>query len=355
MVERVDPSSAAPDPACAPSDDASATARGRVLVTGGTGFLGSSILRVLRSDGYTVRALHRPASPLGNLDLPGLERAEGDLGDEASLDRALRGVRFLVHAAADYRLWARDPRELTAANVEGTRRLMAAARRAGVERIVYTSSVAVLRPGSAERPSAEDDGLEPHEAIGAYKRSKTEAEAVVREMARDGLPVVIVNPSTPIGPRDVKPTPTGRVIVEAAGGRMPAFVDTGLNLAHVDDIAHGHLLALRHGRIGERYVLGGENVPLSAMLAEIAARSGRRAPRVRLPVAAVMPVAAVAEGWARLSGRAPFVSFDALRMARHTMFFTDAKARRELGYRSRPWQEGVADALGWFRAAGMVR
>lgn len=328
---------------------------GRVLVTGGSGFLGSSILRILLAEGYAVRALHRADSARGNLDLPALDLAQGDLRDAASLRNALQGVRFLVHAAADYRLWARDPAELTAVNVEGTRRLMEAAREAGVERVVYTSSVAVLRPGTPERPSSEADGMEPAEAIGAYKRSKTEAEAVVREMAADGLPVVIVNPSTPIGPRDVKPTPTGRVIVEAANGRMPAFVDTGLNLAHVDDIARGHLLALRHGRIGERYVLGGENVPLSRMLGEIARQTGRRPPRLRLPVGAVVPVAAVAELAARVTGRAPFVSFDALRMARHTMFFTDAKARAELGYRSRPWQEGIADALGWFRRAGMVR
>ncbi|WP_188912317.1 hopanoid-associated sugar epimerase [Aureimonas endophytica] len=328
---------------------------GPVLVTGASGFLGSALVRRFRAAGYPVRALVRGGSPRTNLDLPDLELATGDLGDPASLRRALAGMRYLVHAAADYRLWARDAGELDRTNVDGTRRLMQAAREAGTERIVYTSSVAVLAPPrEAGRRSSESDGLLPDQAIGAYKRSKVLAEAVVRDFAAEGLPVVIVNPSTPIGPRDVKPTPTGRVIVEAASGRMPAFVDTGLNLAHVDDVADGHLLALRHGRIGERYILGGEDVMLSAMLAEIARQLGRRPPKIRLPVGAVMPLAAVAEGMARVTGRAPFVSFDALRMARYRMFFDDAKARRELGYRSRPYQAAIGDALAWFRQAGMI-
>ena len=263
-------------------------------------------------------------------------------------------MRYLVHAAADYRLWTRDPDALLRTNVEGTRAILSAAVEAGVERIVYTSSVAVLAP-SDDRPADETAVLAPEAAIGVYKRSKALAEAVARELAADGAPIVIVNPSTPIGPRDIKPTPTGRIIVEAASGRMPAFVDTGLNLVHVDDVAAGHLLALRHGRIGERYILGGENVLLSDMLAEIARQLGRRPPRVRLPVGAVMPLAAVAETVSRFTGREPFVSFDALKMARHRMFFDDAKARDELGYRSRPYQDGIRDALDWFRAEGMIR
>ena len=302
-----------------------------------------------------MRARVRPRSDRGNLDLADLDVVEGDLADAASLARAVAGMRYLVHAAADYRLWARDPGDLHRTNVDGTRRIMDAASKAGVERAVYTSSVAVLKPpGASGGRSTELDGATPAEAIGPYKRSKTEAEAVVRAMAADGLPVVIVNPSTPIGPRDAKPTPTGRVILEAALGRMPAFVDTGLNLVHVDDVAVGHLLALWHGRVGERYILGGENVALADMLAEIARQRGRRPPRVRLPVGPLMPLAAVAEGVARLTGRAPFVTMDSLRMARHSMFFDDAKARRELGYRSRPWQEGIADALDWFGRAGRL-
>lgn len=329
--------------------------RGRVLITGGSGFLGSALLRVFKDAGFEVRALARATSVRTNLTLPGIDIVNGDLTDPASLRRAMQGVRFLVHAAADYRLWARDPSELVRANVEGTGMILDAAREAGVERIVYTSSVAVLRPGTLLDPSDETRGVSPREAIGAYKRSKTLAEAVVREAAADGLPVVIVNPSTPIGPRDVKPTPTGRVIVEAARGRMPAFVDTGLNLAHVDDIARGHLLALERGRQGQRYILGGENVLLSEMLAEIARQLDRRPPRIRLAVGMVMPLAAIAETMAKVTGRPPFVSFDSLRMARHHMFFTDAKARSELGYTSRPWQAAITDALAWFRAAGVLR
>lgn len=327
---------------------------GTVLVTGGSGFLGAAIVRTFLTAGYDVRALVRPTSLRTNLELADVALVEGDLLDPASLRAALDGVRYLVHVAADYRLWTRDPAELIATNVEGTAAIMTAASAAGVERIVYTSSVAVLTPGDDGHPSDETAGLEPHQAIGVYKRSKVLAEAVVRERAASGLPVVIVNPSTPIGPRDVKPTPTGRIIVEAARGRMPAFVDTGLNLAHVDDVANGHLLALERGTVGERYILGGTNVRLSDMLAEIARQTGRRAPKLRLPVSAILPVAAVAELAARLSGRPPFVSFDALAMARHPMFFTDAKARRDLGYASRPWQHGIADALAWFRSAGTI-
>lgn len=334
--------------------EALSPAVGPVLVTGANGFLGSALVRTFADAGFPVRALVRPTSDRTNLALLDLDIAAGDLTDAASLRSALAGMRYLVHAAADYRLWTRDPNELVRTNVEGTRLICRAAAEAGVERMVYTSSVAVLAQPHGLGRSTETDGLPAAEAIGAYKRSKVVAEEVVRDFAAAGLPVVIVNPSTPIGPRDVKPTPTGRVILEAARGHMPAFVDTGLNLAHVDDIAHGHLLALRRGRIGERYILGGEDVFLSDMLAEIARRLGRRPPRIRLPIAAVMPIAAAAEGMARLTGRAPFVSFDALRMARHRMFFDDAKARLELGYESRPWREAIADALDWFRQAGRI-
>ncbi|NNM71831.1 hopanoid-associated sugar epimerase [Enterovirga aerilata] len=324
--------------------------RDRVLVTGASGFLGSAIAKVFRDAGFAVRVMVRASSPRTNLsDLD--EVATGDLTDPATLGPALKGVRYLVHAAADYRLWAKRPQDLVEANVEGSRNIMRAALREGVERIVYTSSVATIVPGGDEtRP------LTPETAIGIYKRSKVMAERAVEEMvARDRLPAVIVNPSTPIGPRDVKPTPTGRVIVEAASGKMPGFVDTGLNLAHVDDVAAGHLLALRHGRIGERYILGGENVLLSRMLADIAEMVGRRPPSLRIPRLAVWPIAVGAEAVAQITGREPFVCRDALRMAAYKMFFDDAKARRELGYTSRPYREGLADAIGWFRKAGYLR
>lgn len=321
----------------------------RVLVTGASGFVGSAIANVFRAEGYRVRVLVRAASPRTNIN-PADEVVEGDLRDPPSLAAALKGVRHLVHAAADYRLWSRDPDELIVTNLHGTRALMQAALRAGIERIIYTSSVATIQPGSDEtRPLTEQS------AIGIYKRSKVMAERMVEGMvARDGLPAVIVNPSTPIGPRDVKPTPTGRVIVEAASGRMPGFVDTGLNLAHVDDVAAGHLAALRRGVIGERYILGGENVPLSRMLADIAALVGRRAPTIRFPRQLIWPLAVGAEAVARVTGREPFVTRDALRMARYRMFFDDSKARRELGYVSRPYREGLADAVAWFRQAGYV-
>jgi dihydroflavonol-4-reductase len=325
-----------------------------VLVTGASGFLGSAIASALRARGHGVRVLARPSSPRTNLNAADVV-CEGDLCDRASLAAALKGARYLFHAAADYRLWARNPEEIQRSNVEGTRLIMEEALSAGVERIVYTSSVATLKltDGAA---STEDNPLADGEGIGAYKRSKVAAERLVEAMIqRDGLPAVIVNPSTPIGPRDVRPTPTGRIIVEAASGRMPAFVDTGLNLAHVDDVAAGHIAALERGRIGERYILGGDNVFLADMLADIARLVGRRPPTVKLPRTMLYPIAYGAEVLARLRGVEPFITSDGLRMARHHMFFDDSKARRELGYVSRPYVEGLADAIAWFRAHGHLK
>ena len=228
-----------------------------VLVTGGSGFLGSSVVRALIGRGARVRALVRSTSPRGNFEGLACETVVGDLTDRESLKGALQGVRYLFHVAADYRFWARDPSVILRVNVEGTTGLMREALAAGVERIVYTSSVATLRIAGATAPVDETATLLPQEAIGAYKRSKTLAERAVEELIRQqGLPAVIVNPTTPIGPRDIKPTPTGRILLDGARGRIPAFVDTGLNFAHVDDIAEGHLLAFERGRIGERYILG---------------------------------------------------------------------------------------------------
>ncbi|TPG60609.1 NAD-dependent epimerase/dehydratase family protein [Roseomonas nepalensis] len=326
-----------------------------VLVTGGSGFLGSSVLRALIERGVRARALVRPASPRGNLAGLDCEIVEGDLLDRASLGAALRGVRHLFHVAADYRLWAPDPGAILRVNVDGTRALMGEALAAGVERVVYTSSVAALKVAGATAPVDESAPLDPGEAIGAYKRSKTLAERVVEEMVRqEGLPAVIVNPSTPVGPRDIRPTPTGRMILDAARGKIPAFVDTGLNIAHVDDIAAGHLLAFEHGRVGDRYILGGENLALRDLLAEIARQTGRPAPRIGLPRGPLYPLALGAEAVARLTGKEPLLTVDALRMSRYRMFFTSAKAERDLGYRSRPPAEAVADALAWFRQAGRL-
>jgi dihydroflavonol-4-reductase len=326
------------------------------FVTGASGFVGSAVARALLAAGYRVRALVRRTSPRSNLDVEGLQVAEGDMLDERAVARAVAEARYVFHVAADYRLWAPDPGEIVHNNVEGTRIVLRAAQAAGVERIVYTSSVATLRLNPDGVPADESEMLSQDRAIGAYKRSKVAAESLALQMAsREGLPLVIVNPSTPIGPRDVRPTPTGRIIVEAASGRMPAFVDTGLNLVHVDDVAGGHLLALQRGRIGQRYILGGENVTLARMLEMIAGLVGRRAPRVRLPRRAIYPIAFASEAIARFTGREPFATLDGLRMAKYRMFFTSAKAQSELGYTARPVIEALKDAIAWFRQAGLIR
>ncbi|MEA3028162.1 MAG: dihydroflavonol-4-reductase [Alphaproteobacteria bacterium] len=327
---------------------------GSVLVTGASGFVGSAIAAEFRKSGYPVRVLVRASSPRVNID-PRDEVVVGDILDRTSVAAGLKGARYLVHAAADYRLWAPSSDDLLRANVEGSRIVMEEALRAGLERIVYTSSVATfdLRAGGL---ADETRHLPPTEAIGTYKRSKVIAERLVADMiARDRLPAVIVNPSTPIGPRDVKPTPTGRIIIEAASGRMPAFIETGLNFVHVDDVAAGHLVALQRGRIGERYILGGENVTLRQMLLDIAGIVGRRARPLRLPRSAIYPFAFGAEMLARATGRAPFATVDGLRMARYTMHFDDKKARTELGYTSRPYRDGLAEAIEWFIQAGYMK
>jgi dihydroflavonol-4-reductase len=326
-----------------------------VLVTGASGFLGSAVAAKLVGGGYRVAALVRASSPRAHLAGLDLDFREGDLRDEASIRKALAGVRYLVHVAAVYRLWSRDHAEIFDSNVAGTRTIMREALRAGVERIVHTSSVCTLRLRPDGTPADESFSLAENEGIGAYKTSKIIGEGLVRQMvAEEGLPAVIVNPSTPIGPRDVRPTPTGRIIVEAARGRIPAFVDTGLNLVHVDDVAEGHVAALRQGRIGERYILGGQNVLFRDMLLEIAAIVGRRQPLIRLPRAIALPVAYAAEAIASVTGREPLATVDGVRLAKDHMFFESRKAERELGYRARPHVAGLEDAVSWFRNAGYL-
>ena len=328
----------------------------KVLITGASGFVGSAVARKLREAGYRVRALVRATSPRAHLANLDLDFFEGDLRDPGSVATAAEGMRYVFHVAADYRLWARDRSEIFASNVEGTRNLMQAALRAGVERVVYTSSVATLVAGAEGTPSNEAMPLTEAQGVGAYKRSKIAAERLVEAMVKEqGLPAVIVNPSTPIGARDVKPTPTGRIVVETANGRMPAYIETGLNLVHVDDVASGHLAALKLGKIGERYILGGENVLFSQMLADIAGLAGRRAPRVRLPWQAVIPFAFAAEAKASITGREPFATLDGVRMAKYRMFFDSAKAETDLGFRARPYREGIEDAVRWFQDAGYLR
>ena len=332
------------------------SAGGRVLVTGATGFVGSALVRALLAAGYPVRALLRAASPRANVAGLDMESVEGDIVDPTSVARAMTGVRYLVHAAADYRLWARDPDAIVRTNVEGTRTVMRAALAAGIERIVYTSSVATLAQRADGRAADETSPLAETDAVGAYKRSKVAAERLVERMiARDALPAVIVHPSTPIGPRDSRPTPTGRVIIAAARGRIPGFVDTGLNLVHVADVAAGHLAALERGKIGAHYILGGDNVLLAEMLRQIARIVGRRPPRLKLPRAPLYPLAAAAELLAMVTGREPLLTRDGLRMSRQHMFFSSAKAARELDFQARPWAEGVRDAVDWFRGAGYLQ
>ena len=326
----------------------------RVLVTGASGFVGSAVARVVAAKGFCLRVLIRPTSARANIADLNCEIMDGDMRDAASVARAMKDVRYLFHMAADYRLWARNPGEIVRNNREGTHIVMQAARAAEVERIVYTSSVATLKPRT-DKSADENDRADFDTAIGPYKKSKVAAERLVESMISEGLPAVIVNPSTPVGPRDIRPTPTGRMILEAASGRMPAYVDTGLNLVHVDDVAEGHVRALQRGRIGETYILGGENVTLEQILSDIAQICGRHAPRFRLPRRPLYPVAFVAEAIASVTGKEPLFTADALRMAKHRMFFDSAKAQRELGYSTRPYKAALEDAISWFRESGYLK
>ena len=327
----------------------------RALVTGATGFVGAAVARALLREGWEVRALARKSSDRRNLQRIPVEVVEGDLNDAASLAAAVAGCEALFHVAADYRLGAFDPRELYRTNVDGTRNILGAARAAGVRRVVYTSSVATIGIPKDGTPGSEDTPSTLADMVGHYKRSKFLAEEAAREAVRAGSEVVIVNPSTPVGPGDIKPTPTGQLVFDAAAGRMPAYVDTGLNIVHVDDVAAGHLLAFHRGRNGERYILGGQDMTLREILADISRLVGRKPPTVRLPSAVVMPIAYVAEAVARVTGRPTRVTVEGVRMARKLMFFSSAKATRELGYQSRPPVQAFADAIEWFRDQGLLQ
>ena len=326
----------------------------KALVTGATGFVGAAVARALHAAGWQIRVLVRSGSNRSNLQPLEAEIVEGDLAEAAALERALEGCAGLFHVAADYRLGARDPRPLYRTNVEGTRNILNAARAAGVPRIVYTSSVATIGIPPDGSPGNEQTPVGLSNMIGHYKRSKYLAEEAVRDAARQGMSVVIVNPSTPVGPGDVKPTPTGQLVLDAASGRMPAYVDTGLNIVHVDDVAAGHLLAFERGRAGERYILGGEDMTLQAILAQIAQLVGRNPPRIRLPYAAVLPVAYLAEALAKVTGRSGRITLEGVRMSRKRMFFSSAKAADELGYRWRPPLAAFEDAVSSFRERGLL-
>ena len=321
------------------------------LVTGANGFLGSAVVRALLADGSAVRALVRSGSDRRNLDGLDVDVAAGDVTDRDSLRRAAAGCKSVFHVAADYRLWVVDPKPMYRANVDGSVNVLEAAAAAGAERLVYTSSVAVLGTTKDRTPADEDTPVTAEDMVGHYKRSKFLAEQAVRKRAAEiEFPVVTVNPSTPIGPRDVKPTPTGRILLDAAAGRMPAFVDTGLNLVHVDDVAAGHLAAAKLGVPGERYILGGDDFTLERILRVVAEHVGRRASTIRLPHWSVYPLAVAAEALATLTKREPRVTLDGVRMSTKHMYFSSRKAQRELKYRWRDPKLGVAEAVDWFKA-----
>jgi len=325
------------------------------LVTGASGFVGSHVVRRLVQRGEQVRVLVRRSSPLTALEGLPVETAYGDVRDAASVTAAAQGCRWVYHVAADYRLWARRPRELYKTNVTGTVTVLTAAQRAGVERIVYTSTVGALGYPADGRPATEETPVTLAMMIGHYKRSKFLAEQEARCLAAEGCPVVIVNPSTPVGAWDLKPTPTGRMIVDFLNGRMPGYVETGLNVVDVEDVAEGHWLAMQRGRVGERYILGGRNLTLAEILAILARASGRPIPRVKVPWVVAYAAAWGSTALAWVTGRSPTIPLEGVRMARHRMFFDAGKAVRELGLPQHPVEEALATAVRWFRDHGYVR
>ena len=327
------------------------------LVTGATGFVGSAIVRCLLDDGHDVRVLVRPSSDLRNLENISVDVVHGDLTDPLSVKKAIDGCEVLFHVAADYRLWVPDPEAMYRNNVRGTRNVMFEALRSGIRKVIYTSSVATLVPSSNGKSCDEASCGCLEDMIGHYKRSKFLAEVLVQRLIQTcDLPAVIVSPSTPVGPRDIKPTATGRIILDAISGRMPAYVDTGLNIVHVNDVAEGHRLALERGEIGERYILGGENMSLREILKELAAINGHNPPRFRMPHSAAAVVACISEACSKISGGGePRVTRDGVKMARKYMFFSSGKARTDLGYHPRPVKEGLLDAVNWFRQNGYCK
>ncbi len=320
------------------------------LVTGASGFIGWHVARLLAERGHHVRALVRPSSRVPELDV---ERVEGDLRDRASLDRAVAGCGLVFHVAADYRLWVRHPQEMYQSNVEGTRDLIDAARRSGVERFVYTSTVGCI----GVPPNGIGDERQPvslEDMSGPYKRSKFQAEQVALAAAESGYPVIIVNPTAPIGDHDVKPTPTGKIILDFIQGNMPAYIDTGLNLVDVRDTAAGHLLACERGKPGERYIIGAENVTLEQILRRLSKITGRPAPKIQLPYAVAYAAGVVTTAWAQITGKPPLAPLDAVKMAKKKMFVSDAKARQDLGWNPAPVEGALTRAVNWFRANGYV-
>ena len=328
----------------------------KVLLTGATGFVGAAILRRLSREDLSLRVFVRETSDRAHLRDFDTEICVGDLGDKPSLRRALRDCDALIHTAAEYRLWTTDPNSMIASNITGTANILAAAGEAGVSNIVYTSSVAALGRATGDEPATEETPSKLEDKIGTYKRSKFLAEQEALRLHRaQGLPVKIVNPSAPIGPGDIRPTPTGRLVVEAAKGKVPAYVNTGLNVVHVDDVAEGHWLALHNGVAGEKYILGGNNLTLFEILTHIANCAGGRPPMIRVPHNIVLPVAYISEAWAKwVTGKEPFTTVDGVNMSRRPMYFSSKKAIDELGYTPRPIIAAFQESIDWFRTHGYL-
>ncbi len=327
----------------------------KAFVTGATGFVGSSLVRLLLEEGYQVGVLVRENSDLSNIKGLPITTHMGDLKDPSSLNRALKGYDYLFHVAADYRLWVPKPDEIYENNVQGTKNIMEAARRAEIERVIYTSSVATLGLNKDGTPADEETPVSFSDMIGHYKKSKFLAEKAVKELVDKGkIDAVIVNPSTPVGPRDIRPTPTGRMILEAAQGKMPAYVDTGLNIVHVDDVSKGHILALKKGEKGRRYILGGDNMTLKEIFDTIAQITGTSPPKIRLPHNLILPLAFLFELVSRFTGKEPLATVDGVRLSKKKMFFTSARAEKELGYKHRPGRQAIEDAVRWYQEQGLI-
>jgi dihydroflavonol-4-reductase len=327
----------------------------KVFVTGATGFIGASLVRLLLEEGYAVRALVRPDSDRRNLDGLDIELFPGDLRNRGHLEKGLAGCDTLYHAAADYRLWARRPSDMYETNVGGTRNMLEAALACGLSRIVYTSTVGTLGNPGDGAPGNEATPVALADMVGHYKKSKFLAEREAESFVERGLPLVIVNPSTPVGALDIKPTPTGKIIIDFLNRRMPAYLDTGLNIIDVEDCAQGHLLAARHGRVGEKYILGNENLTLRAIFAMLEQITGLPAPKVRLPYTPILLAAYVNEACSYLTGREPLIPLAGVQMAKKFMYFESDKAVRELGLPQRPVIDALRKAVDWFRANGYVK
>ena len=327
----------------------------KVFVTGATGFIGASLVRELLKEGCHVRVLARPGSDRRNLHGLDVELCEGDLCRPETLEKGVKGCETLYHAAADYRLWTRTPAAMYAANVGGTHAILEAALRHGVSRVVYTSSVGTLGNPGDGTPGTETTPVSFNDMVGHYKKSKFLAEREAEKFLARGLPLVIVNPSTPVGPLDVKPTPTGKIIVDFLNRKMPAYLDTGLNIIDVEDCARGHILAARHGRVGEKYILGHENLTLRQIFAMLGKITGLPAPRVRLPYTPILMAAYVNEALSRITGREPLIPLAGVQMAKKFMFFDSSKAVKELGLSRRPAADALRRAVEWFRTHGYAR